>query len=210
MTYAGNALETGNVFSYDRQQRLIVFDASIWAELVLLSHWITDAVILRWAELTSELAHGAVKASAIVDLLLTKPVSERDVADARASYSQKPLECVWTGKSLKRGFDVDHIIPYSLWHNNDLWNLVPALPAVNSQKRDRLPTHDLLVHRRPSLTCCWNALRHYHPLRFDHEVCRVLGWSTMNPDWTDHVFHFVSQAVETTSLQRGCERWQPA
>ena len=61
------------------------------------------------------------------------PTSDRDVNAARDTYKQQPaLECVWTGTVLRPDkFDVDHVIPFSLWHNNDLWNLVPASPAAN-------------------------------------------------------------------------------
>ncbi|TVR91539.1 MAG: hypothetical protein EA428_05430 [Spirochaetaceae bacterium] len=45
----------------------------------------------------------------------------------------------WAGSSLTR-FDVDHAIPWSLWRSNELWNMLPALPQANNEKRDKLPT----------------------------------------------------------------------
>jgi very-short-patch-repair endonuclease len=43
------------------------------------------------------------------------------------------------------------VIPFSLWRNNDLWNLLPAHPAVNNAKRDLLPSQSLLRQRREAL-----------------------------------------------------------
>ncbi|NLE60773.1 MAG: methyltransferase domain-containing protein, partial [Planctomycetes bacterium] len=129
VTHAGGSLEAGRVFRYDPRSREILLSAALWREFCLVGHWIHDAVILRWAELTSDISKKHIKASATIDLLLTIPIPERDVADARSTYRQlATLYCTWTGAALPKGFAVDHIIPFSLWHNNDLWNLVPASP----------------------------------------------------------------------------------
>ena len=149
VTFAGGALDTGRVFSYDTARQEVRMSAGIWRELALLGHWIQEAVILRWAELTEEVSRGSVRVSEIIELLLTTPLPERDVTDARQTYARLAgKECVWTEKPLHGQFAVDHIIPFALWHNNDLWNLMPVLPTVNSQKSDRLPTRNLLLQRR--------------------------------------------------------------
>lgn len=45
------------------------------------------------------------------------------------------------------GFAIDHVIPFALWHNNDIWNLLPAAPAVNTQKSDGSGTGQVAVKR---------------------------------------------------------------
>jgi hypothetical protein len=45
VVYAGGAAGLGPLFSYDARARLVVLPASIWRELSLLGHWISDAVI---------------------------------------------------------------------------------------------------------------------------------------------------------------------
>src|SRR5262249_31367480 len=113
--YAGGSLETGRVFRFVQKQKEIQMDAAIWRELSLLGHWIQDAVILRWAELTAEMAKRKLKASEVIDYLLINPIPpERDVAQARETYAQFARECVWSGKPLSRKFEVDHVIPFSL------------------------------------------------------------------------------------------------
>lgn len=210
VTYAGGSLELGRVFDYDRRRREITMSASLWRELSLMGHWIRDAVIVRWAELTADISNGEIRPSEVIDLLLTTPVAERDVAAARQTFAAMPdKECAWSGKPLPGAFDVDHVIPFSLWHNNDLWNLLPALPAVNNQKRDRLPTRSLLLRRKDYIVHCWQVLRAAYEHRFQHEACRVVGLEKLPSDWVGLTFEKVAEAIEVTAIQRGVERWEP-
>ena len=50
------------------------------------------------------------------------------------------MQCVWSAKSLKQNYDIDHSMPFARWPNNDLWNLLPTDSKINNQKSDRLPT----------------------------------------------------------------------
>ncbi len=208
VTYAGGSLESGRLFKYDRNNREILLNSEIWIELSLMGYWIRDAVLLRWAELTADLARKEMTPSDVIDLLLVTPAGERDVVDARVLYSSlSQKECTWTGRNIKSDFDVDHIIPFSLWHNNDLWNLVPVLPSVNNQKRDRLPSRDLLSDRKECLIHYWEALRERYRLRFDREACSIMGFVKTPDNWHTLLFNIIAEAIEITAIQRGCERW---
>lgn len=211
VTYAGGSLEVGRVFSYDERTSEIRMRATLWRELSLVGHWIQEAVILRWAELTSEISKGNIRPSHVIDLLLTVPIPERDVGDARRAYSRMPVPvCTWSGERIKKDFAVDHIIPFSLWHNNDLWNLVPATPMVNSAKSDKLPTRRLMLARRDLILGSWGYLRSNYPDRFDYEVCHFAGLDRLPSDWPDLAFRCVTNAVEITAAQRGSRRWEPS
>lgn len=208
--YAGGSLETGRLFSYNTGSQEIEMPSEIWRELSLLGHWIQDAVVLRWAELTSEISRGRIKPSEVIDLLLVAPLTQRDVAEARAVYRLLPArECAWTGQPILAKFEVDHIIPFSLWRNNDLWNLLPVLPQVNSRKGDRLPTRELMVRRRDYVLYCWESLHQARGPRFEHELCRLIGADAFPLNWQAPAFRCTLDAVEITALQRGSERWQP-
>ena len=210
VTYAGGSLESGRIFKFNSRNRKVIIDSALWIELSLMGYWIRDAVILRWSELTSDLSKKTVMPSDVVDLLLSTPIQERDVLDARQIYAAlQEKECTWTGRSLRSNFDVDHIIPFSLWHNNDLWNLVPVLPSINNQKRDKLPDHDLLVVRKDCMVFYWQKLRDLHKIRFDKEVKKLTGSKISTDKWQDKLFRSVSEAIEITAIQKGCERWQP-
>lgn len=127
------ALSTGRVFCNNNKQ--ILMTADTWRELCLPGHWIIEAVILRWGELSARLGKAqAVGISEVVEPLLATPNIERETDQARKVYSdQQNMECVWTGKSLSRGFEVNHVIPYSLWRNNQQRNLLPAAKDANQK-----------------------------------------------------------------------------
>lgn len=78
----------------------------------------------------------------------------RDTSDIRKLFNNQIIECVWSGKKIKH-FDVDHIIPFSLYFNNDLWNLMPSDKKINNKKRDKIPTPDLIKKRKDIIIYYW-------------------------------------------------------
>jgi phage repressor protein C with HTH and peptisase S24 domain len=116
--------------------------------------------------------------------------------------------CVWTDKPIRQDFDVDHVIPFALWKSNDLWNLLPVLPEVNNEKRDRLPTQQVLRASKDRILHCWGRVRSCHATRFDREAETLCGdWDPAN--WENQLFGGLAEAVEITAVQRGVGRWQP-
>ena len=207
VTHAGRSSQGGPLFAYDGHHRRMIISGDIWRELCLSGHWIQDALILRWGELTAEISRKTIGPSEVIDRLLRTPVYERNVDDARRVYRDlASKECVWSGKPLGPAFEVDHVLPFSLWRNNDLWNLLPADSHVNRDKGDSLPTHALLKRRREAIMLYWDVLHQANPVRFEHEVRRLAG--TRNLDLSNS-FNVMLESVEVTALQRGCLRWEP-
>jgi SAM-dependent methyltransferase/SOS-response transcriptional repressor LexA len=200
-----------DVLQYDRNEKSIVMDASLWRELCLTGNWIQDATVLRWAELTEQINRGTVKASTVIDCLLTVPNEERNVADARRFYTEwNENFCVWTDRKLADRFEVDHAMPFSLWRNNDLWNLLPASSRANQEKRDKLPTYDLLQQRRDSIIHCWRGLDEAFGERFRNEAQSLMGRQSLEQSrWEIQLFKRFVEAFETTATQRGAARWEP-
>jgi len=214
VTYAGGALESGRVFEYEARTKAVVMSDGLWRELSLLGHWILDAVVLRWAALTERFAHRqGLRSGDVLPLLLAQPEPERATAQARTVYLSAGIgHCVWSGRQLsQRTLAVDHLIPFALWGNNDLWNLVPAHAAVNSHKSDKLPAGALLLERRDPIVDSWSLLREAMPEAFDLQVLHLLGSTPQRTgDWRGELFTRLREAVEVTALQRGVERWTPA
>ena len=118
------------------------------------------------------------------------------------------MECVWSGKIIKK-FDIDHIIPFSFWRNNDLWNLMPTQPKLNLQKKDNLPSYALMNQRKDSIIYYWQILRGDNERRFDYEAEKLIGRGAVDrEDWELPLFSSLIEAIEVTALQRGCERWE--
>jgi phage repressor protein C with HTH and peptisase S24 domain len=209
--YAGGG--NFSVFQYDKKDKTIIVGADIWRELSLTGPWITDATILRWAELTARISKNAIKPSEVIDRLLTVPVPEREVSLAKSLYDsifEKP--CIWTDEPIKNKYAIDHAIPFCLWKNNDLWNLFPTRQEVNSNKSDKLPTNDLVRKRKDLFVFYWENSRNIYPNCFDFEVSKFIGQevSKLKSGWENILFANFAEAIEITAIQRGVERWQPA
>ena len=56
----------------------------------------------------------------------------------------------------KIAYDLDHLIPISVYPINELWNLIPSDPYFNShKKRNRMPTSERLEHTKPFLALAY-------------------------------------------------------
>ena len=212
VTFSGGALESGRVFRYEPLQNLIVMHADLWRELSLLGHWISDAVILRWAALTQKFSvRQGVTAGDVLPLLLARPEPQRATAMARQAFIAAGVsQCTWSGKSLRPDFAVDHVLPFALWGNNDLWNLVPADPKVNANKSDKLPSSELLFARQTAIQGNWEYLRSELQEPFDIQARHLLGRPlSTGPSWKTDLFCRLREAVEMTAMQRGVMRWAP-
>jgi SOS-response transcriptional repressor LexA len=188
-------------------------DSNLWRELCLTGSWIQDATILRWAELTEQLSKGAIRASTVIDCLLSIPDPARNVNDAKGYYSKLGERvCVWSGSPLSEGrFDIDHAMPFSLWRNNELWNLFPADPAINSNKSDKLPTYAILNRRREAIIDYWRGLNDALGEQFSRGAQTLLGRDSFAPhNWENRLFSRFVEAFEITAAQRGAPRWETA
>lgn len=213
VSHSGGSLDSGLVFKYDQQARQVVMAADLWRELTLLGHWIVDAVVIRWAALTERFSRRqTILSGDVLPLLLARPEPERTTAMARQIFLEQGVErCAWTLRPITaRQFAVDHVIPFALWGNNDLWNLLPAHPQANSDKSDKLPAAALLQERRVEIVRNWELLRDALPASFDGHAERLLGRRVGGTQpWQADLFDAMRQSVELTAVQRGVERWNP-
>lgn len=224
--YSGGSLEgLPQVFAHEGALRLrkcttplelmggfghIYLPAGLWREMCLVGHWIGEAIIMRWAELSHDFAKHEVSIPDILARLIIRPELERDAVQAKAIYAgHADLACVWTGKPLtKTSVNIDHVIPFTLWHNNDLWNLLPSDAKINNQKRDKIVTRETLRASRDRVIHFWQLASQAAPLRFKSELGRTLLRDTSsNDNWEIPAFAALSEAVEMVALQRGVERW---
>ena len=201
---------SGNMFRYDKTRRAVVIDAGAWREFCQLGHWIEPAVVLRWAEETHRMSKQRVTVAEALNRLVVSPTDERNVGAAKEVFDgMVEKRCVWSDKPLRIGYVVDHVIPFSLWHNNDLWNLLPCDAVVNRRKSDKLPERGLLLQRKDAIVFYWERVREHHARRFDHELVNFTGAIPSAGNWQSSAFQRLAEAVEVTAVQRGAERWQP-
>lgn len=199
--------EQGGMFRYDRVNRRVYCSIELWKEFCLTGYWIRDSLLLRWTELTLRFAPNLSR-GLVLELLLREPVIERAVAVARQCYlKQDNLHCVWTDTPIHpQILAVDHALPFSLWRNNDLWNLLPAHKKVNAEKSDKVPGVNFLNKRRDAIIFCWNMLRREQEALFQFELNRVLGDVSL-ANWECVLFDYLKRNSEYGIVLRGIQSW---
>ena len=210
VVYAGGA-EGRRIFQHDRLQNRVLMSGEIWRELVLMGSWVRDAVILRWAQMAHDLSGRTLSVGDAVALLM-RPIEEtrRTDEDVRNFYLEQPaLTCIWTGARLRSALEVDHVIPYSLWQDSSLWNLLPASRRANNAKRDKLPTQALLEASERAIHHDWQLLADWRPQRFFAAASRFVGPEFSRHGWPRQMSRALREAVEYTANLRAVERWEP-
>ena len=67
------------------------------------------------------------------------------------------------------------MLPYSLWQNNNLWNLLPVSAPVNSRKRDRIPTPGLIDRSAGRIREVWRLYAGSYGNQFYRELYEGLA-----------------------------------
>ncbi|BAY42316.1 hypothetical protein NIES2111_67390 (plasmid) [Nostoc sp. NIES-2111] len=142
--------------------KCLVVEANLWQTFQEMSLWIEALCIHEWClftERVQQVNHSRVNRGSIYELLTDRPDNRRPLSWERNHVDLLLMEgtefvCPWTQKRIYSGiqYDLDHLLPVSLYPINELWNLVPADPDFNSRtKRDRLPSQPKLQQAQPSL-----------------------------------------------------------
>lgn len=201
----------GEMFWYDKKTRMVILDVELWREFCLSGHWIRDSVILRWAALCEQFSSKSdpnLNSGVILPYLLSDALPDREQNIARRMYEEKEdLKCVWSDKHISLSkMDVDHALPFSLWRNNDLWNLLPASRSVNNDKSDKIPTPELLRKRKDAIIDIWEFACDREDKVFRFEVERTLG-RFREKSWQQELFEYFSERAAVAIYRRGETAW---
>jgi len=184
--------------------------ADLWREFVLMGHWITDSVVLRWAELTATQVDW-MSVSGAVERLLTSVDARRQDLTVRSFLADRAaagtLESAWSGRGIRSAFELDHIIPFALRRDSSIWNLVPATPAENRAKSDKLPTVALLHASEERIVGHWRLIHEWDEARFRADAGRLLPALGNWYNWEKPLLKALEEAVEATAVIRGADRW---
>jgi len=175
-----------------------------------------EGVLKKWAEFTVQVDRsGELTEAQVIELLTRSPETERAVLDARKVYDTAlrehgALYCVWTGRSITSPdrMHVDHMLPFSIWKNNDLWNLLPTYDAVNAQKKACIPSPSLIEAREGAIMGYWDILHDAFPIRFEREISASLAGPEVGDSWMDEAFSRLVETSEYLIDVRGYEAWE--
>jgi hypothetical protein len=183
--------------------------------LVIVGSFISgqDSILSKWADFSYNKGAEKTKKSYIIDLLLQTPIQERDVKDSKRVFQEKLLEngitCVWSGEKVKT-FAVDHILPFSIYMNNDLWNLLPASEKINGKKSDKIPSPKKINEAKERIIEYWRLLSNQKKLkdRFFREMkYGLFGGNNFPALWEDAAIEKLIHQAEVLINRHGYEEW---
>lgn len=170
-----------------------------------------DSILFKWAEFSVSASRKNLSLETVVNEVLKSPITERDVTESRNIYKsilkkEGKVYCVWTGKSISK-YDVDHMIPFSVWKNNDLWNLLPSQSTTNNQKRDKIPSPDLIEKRRDLILYYWDLIYQNQPQRFQKEMQVALLGNNPFSSWQQNALQQLQNSCDYLISNRGYDEW---
>lgn len=183
-------------------------------ELYRYGSWIEDSITLRWARFTENLSNSSglnISSGDIVTLLSRDFEVKRDTQLARKIYDKYitdygELRSAWSSNKIS-SYEVDHVLPYSIYSNNDLWNLLPTSKQENNKKSDKLVSSELINKQKNQIITYWEYMKENATDRFEHEVYSSFNLDPVSESWKDKLILAVSEQLEITSSIRGLKRW---
>jgi len=170
-----------------------------------------DSIFVKWAEFSVNASGNRLSVERVMNEVLKSPVTERAIRESKRLYenilaSEGSVQCVWTGEQIP-GFDVDHLIPFSVWRNNDLWNLLPARASINNKKRDKIPGAKLIDARKELILYYWDLVNQKEPIRFQKELQFSLLGNHSFDNWHNTAIEQLKSSCNYLINTRGFEEW---
>ena len=170
-----------------------------------------DSILFKWAEFSVNASGQTLSVEKVINEVLRSPITEREIKESKKIYRnvlsrQGSVYCVWTGNKLSV-YDIDHMIPFSVWKNNDLWNLLPAGRNTNNQKRDKIPSPWLIDQRKDLILNYWGMMNDNLSKRFKKEIQVALLGNEPFDTWQLNGILKLQNSCEYLITKRGYEEW---
>lgn len=181
----------------------------------LMGSFITGmhSILIHWAEFTVDKDKG-LSMDMVLKTMLNSPQETRNVLLSEKIFKKfkeekSQLECIWSGKSITSDLNIDHMLPFSVWKNNDLWNLMPSKEIINKRKRDKIPSIELLEKRKDQIIYYWEFLRDIEKNGFEKEVkvSLVTNSDFQKMNWKNLAFESLKDKCQYLIETRGFEKF---
>lgn len=173
-----------------------------------------DSILFKWAEFSVKASSQTSQLSLqhVIENVLKSPVTERDSKDSKKIFNdilkiEGETNCVWTGKKVQK-IEVDHVIPFSIWKNNDLWNLLPSNPQTNKTKLDKIPSPALIENQKDFILHYWDIVDSRLNSRFQKEIRISLLGDDKSKDWRELAINQLKSTCSFLIEKRGFEKWE--
>ena len=171
-----------------------------------------DSILFKWAEFSVNASGKILSFERVVNEVLKSPITEREISASKKFYknilaNEKFVECVWTGEKIT-SYNVDHVIPFSVWKNNDLWNLLPSRPQTNNHKRNKIPSSAFIESRKEKIIHYWNLINENQSQRFQKEIRVALLGKKLGVGWQNAAIVQLQSSCNCLIANRGYEEWK--
>lgn len=171
-----------------------------------------ESILLKWAQFSVNASGKNLSIERVIHEVLKGPITERDVEESKKIYRSILKEhgkvfCVWTGKALSN-YDVDHMIPFSVWKNNDFWNLLPSQSTINNQKRQKIPSAELIEKQKDLIIHYWTLVNDKQSQRFQKEIQVALLGNSPFLNWEATAIKQLKNSCDYLITNRGYEEWK--
>ncbi len=171
-----------------------------------------DSILFKWAEFSVNASGNNLSVHKVLNEVLKSPITLRDIKESKKLYKdilQKEgnVYCVWTGRKIPN-YDIDHMIPFSVWKNNDLWNLLPSDSKINNQKRDKIPTPEVIERQKSLIIDYWGIIYEHQSKRFQKEIQVALLGNHSFDSWKNSGISQLQNSCNYLIENRGFEGWK--
>lgn len=171
-----------------------------------------DSILFKWAEFSVNASRNNLSVQKVLNEVLKSPITLRDIKESKKLYKnilQKNgnVYCVWTGRKISN-FDIDHMIPFSVWKNNDLWNLLPSDSKINNQKKDKIPKPEIIERQKNLIIDYWGIIYEHQSKRFQKEIQVALLGNHSFDSWKISGITQLQNSCNYLIENRGFEGWK--
>jgi len=198
----------------------LLLKKELWDDFQQLSLWIEALCLHEWSLFTEkqkQLEIIDIDRGTIYKLLTDRPDNRRPLTWERNHIDILITEgrefiCPWTEFRIYQSgnYEIDHILPISIYPINELWNLVPSNPKANLRKSDKFPSTNRLAKAKPNLILAYNNYEASKPLsKALHEDVRIrfISISESMGNYSNEVSTAVINFIEQVSASRNIARY---
>jgi hypothetical protein len=171
-----------------------------------------ESILFKWAEFSVNASGNNLSVHNVLNEVLKSPITVREIRESKKLYkeilqNQGNVYCVWSGRKLTN-CDIDHLIPFSVWKNNDLWNLLPSDSKINNQKRDKIPTPEVIERQKNLIIDYWEIIHEHQSQRFQKEFQVALLGNLSFDSWKNSGITQLQNSCNYLIENRGFEGWK--
>lgn len=171
-----------------------------------------DSILFKWAEFSVNASGNNLSVHRVLNEVLKSPITSREIKESKKLYNdilkkEGKVFCVWTGRKISN-YDIDHLIPFSVWKNNDLWNLLPSDSRINNLKRDKVPTPEIIDKQKNLILDYWGIIFESQSKRFQKEIQVALLGNHSFDSWKNIGVIQLQKSCNYLIENRGFEGWE--